>query len=267
MSNLQLGELIGQGRTADIHAWEDDKTVIKLYQDWFQLEWIHIEKARFQAVQGFGLPIPTVGEVTRESNRNGLILERINGMNMLDMLLQKPTLASSLAARLAKLQAELHAVNGQPDIPLLHQKLEEKIRAAKPLPDDLKTALIEKLHTMPHGNSICHGDFHPGNIVVTKDEAVIVDWLDCAYGNPIADVARSTILFLGGITGDDNLDPKTEELIHNFHQQYLNHYFAITKQDRAEYEQWLPIIAGARLDENIPALESWLLSEAEKINT
>lgn len=266
MSNTQLGELIAQGRTSDIYAWGNDQTVIKLYQDWFQLEWIRIEKARFQAVQGYGLPIPTVGEITRANDRNGLILERIDGTNMLDMLIQNPQLASSLAIRLANLQVELHAVDGQPDIPLLPQKLEGKILDAAPLPDDLKTALIDKLHTMPHGNSICHGDFHPGNIIVTEDGEVIVDWLDCAYGNPIADVARSTILFLGGITGNETPDPAVEELIHDTHQQYLAHYFAATQRDRAEYEQWLPIIAGARLNENIAALEPWLLSEAEKIN-
>ena len=46
MVEERLGKLIARGRMADIHAWEDDRTVIKLYYNWFQLEWIEAEATR-----------------------------------------------------------------------------------------------------------------------------------------------------------------------------------------------------------------------------
>ena len=266
MSNKQLGNLIDRGRTADIYAWKDDQTVVKLYHDWFQLEWIQEEAARSSAIQGLGLPAPKVGELVQVNGRNGLIFERIYGENMLALLTQKPELVSKFASRLATLHIKLHSVDAQPDIPLLHQKLESKIRQAAPLSDALKTALINRLHAMPDGRSVCHGDFHPGNIMVTthgEPREIIVDWNDCSFGNPLADVARSTILFLGGITGNETPNPAFA--FSTCHQQYLAHYFEVSQSDKDEYEQWLPIVAGARLNENITALEPWLLSEAKKI--
>lgn len=269
MLNKRLGNLIAKGRTADIHAWKDKQTVIKLYHDWFQLEWIQNEAARASEVQKLDFPIPKVGELIQVNGRNGLIFKRIYGQNMLAMLRQKPELVSKFASRLAELHIHLHTLNAQPDIPLQRQKLEHKIREATPLSDALKTALINRLIEMPDGQSVCHGDFHPGNVMVAMQEDasyVVVDWNDCSFGNPLADVARSTILFLGGITGNETPNLAFEQLVRTCHQQYLARYFELSSHDKDEYEQWLPIVAGARLNENITALESWLLSEAEKIN-
>lgn len=269
MPNKQLGAIVAQGRTADIHAWGDDQTVVKLYHDWFQLAWIREEAERMHAVQELDFPIPKVGELVRVNGRNGLIFERIDGENMLALMMKKPELATELASRLAALQLRLHRLTDQPAIPNQRQKLESKIRQAAPLSHTLKTALIDKLHQMPDGQSVCHGDFHPGNIIVTAQNdggEVVVDWNDCTFGNPLADVARSTILFLGGITGNETPNPSFEASVRHCHEQYLTHYFANRTHDRAEYEQWLPIVAGARLNENISVLEPWLLSEAEKID-
>lgn len=269
MSNNLLGNLIAKGRTADIHAWKDDQTIMKLYHNWFQIEGIRDEADRVGEIQKLDIPIPKVGELHQVNGRNGLTFERVYGENMLALLRQKPELVSTLASRLADLHIRLHSLNAQPDIPLQRQRLEDKIRQAAPLSESLKTALINKLYKMPDGHSVCHGDFHPGNIIVVPQEdttEVIVDWFDCSLGNPLADVARSTILFLGGITGNQTHDNTFEKVVRKCHQQYLLRYFELSLHEKDEYEQWLPIVAGARLNENISALEPWLLSEAEKIN-
>ncbi|MEM9777085.1 MAG: hypothetical protein AAF902_21075, partial [Chloroflexota bacterium] len=56
-----------------------------------------------------------------------------------------------------------------------------------------------------------------------------------------------------------------------FHDHYLYRYLELYSADeaeqaaaRAEYEQWLPIIAGARLCEGITTLEAWLLEMVQR---
>ena len=46
---------------------------------------------------------------------------------------------------------------------------------------------------MPEGE-LCHGDFHPLNIIGPIGQEVLVDWLDATRGDPAAYVCRSFVL-------------------------------------------------------------------------
>ena len=50
-----------------------------------------------------------------------------------------------------------------------------------------------------------------------------------------------------------------------FHGTYLREYFRLRPGGKDEYQRWLPIVAGARLNEEIPELEEWLVMQAEKL--
>ena len=270
MTNKTLGEIVALGRTSDIHAWGDNQ-VVKLYHNWFQFEWIKNEAKRTAVINQLPLASPKVGELLKLNGRNGLVFERLYGKNMLELVQADPTLISDFANRVATLQLEMHQLDQQPAIRRQKDKLEENLGRPSPLPDNYKAILLEQLRNMPDGESLCHGDFHPGNIVVTAERDVIVDWNDCSIGNPLADLARSTILFIGGITGNEEPNPDFEAQVTKFHDLYLDRYFELyapNEADRAaakaEYEAWIPIIAGARLCEGITSLEPWLLSVATK---
>jgi aminoglycoside phosphotransferase (APT) family kinase protein len=47
---------------------------------------------------------------------------------------------------------------------------------------------------LPDGDRLCHGDFHPGNIMKTGDRHVIIDWSNVAAGDPTADHARANLM-------------------------------------------------------------------------
>jgi hypothetical protein len=46
----------------------------------------------------------------------------------------------------------------------------------------------------------------------------------------------------------------------------LKYYFNLRPGGENEYRHWLPIVAAARLSENIPELETWLIRKATIIN-
>jgi hypothetical protein len=50
-----------------------------------------------------------------------------------------------------------------------------------------------------------------------------------------------------------------------FHSIYLRTYFQLRPGGEAEYRRWFPIVAAARLSENMPELENWLLKRAERL--
>ncbi|MEM9777616.1 MAG: aminoglycoside phosphotransferase family protein, partial [Chloroflexota bacterium] len=258
MRNKELGDIVARGRTADIHTWGEGQ-VVKLYHDWFLLPWIKNEASRTAVINQLPLPVPKVGELLEINGRNGLEFEHLDGKNMLELLDEDSSLGANFAKRLAQLQIKMHRLDvDHIELRSQREKLVDNIGRAAPLSDEMKQMLLAQLEQLPDGQSLCHGDFHPGNIVVAAGQEYIVDWNDCSLGNPLADLARSTILFIGGITGNEEPNPEFEALVTAFHDHYLYRYLELYSADeaeqaaaRAEYEQWLPIIAGARLCEGI----------------
>jgi aminoglycoside phosphotransferase (APT) family kinase protein len=111
---------------------------------------------------------------------------------------------------------------------------------------------------------LCHGDFHPGNILMTQQGEVVIDWIDSALGNPLADLARTTIIVLGAIETNQIRNPLIKQFVRLFHKLYLRQYFSLHAGGEYEYSLWLPIVAAARLSENITELEKWLIGQVEK---
>lgn len=264
MKEISLDPPFARGRTADVYVW-DDGHVLKLFHNWFDLEGIEYEQRIARAVHASGVRTPAVGDVVQVQGRNGLIYERVTGESMLTILGRKPWKVFAYARALAQLHLQMHECSFEAAVPAQKPRLRNKIDHAVPLPASLKSDLLAALDAMPEGNCICHGDFHPDNVLVSGNDIVIIDWIDASRGNPLADVARTSIIALGVAETARTLGKLQRAFIKIFHSAYLKHYFRPHPQRIQEYYHWLPIMAGARLSENIPELEAWLVAQAQKI--
>ena len=97
---------------------------------------------------------------------------------------------------------------------------------------------------------LCHGDYNPSNVIITKDGTpYVIDWAHATQGNAAADVARTYLLFY--LQGKNELGDK-----------YLKLF--CKKSDTAiQYVQkWIPIVAASRLvkapDEEKEFLKRWI---------
>jgi Ser/Thr protein kinase RdoA (MazF antagonist) len=260
--NRDLGRPIAYGRTAEIYPWQEGE-VLKLFYDWFELGDIEYEARIARAIHAGGLPIPAVGEIVRVNDRHGLVYQRVDGDPMWMNLFLKPWRVFQYARRTADLHAEMHASAIQADIPSQRQKLVSKIRHSETLPAQLRSKALAVLETMPGGDRLCHGDFHPGNILMTAQGEIIIDWIDASRGNPLADLARTSILALGAVNCQIQ-NSVQKVFMRIFHAAYIRDYFKRCPGGEDEYKCWLPIVAAARLSEKIPELEKWLIARVEK---
>ena len=263
MKSISINKAIAHGRTADVYAW-DEGYVLKLFHNWFELKDIEYELKIARAVHANGVKTPAVKELVQVDGRNGLIYERANGESMLTTFQHKPWKVFEYARILAKLHANMHDCVFEADVPPQHAKLKFKINHAQALPGSLTTHLLNALDTLPKGDRVCHGDFHPANVLLSGNEATVIDWIDASRGNPLADVARTSIITLGAIATPQISNPMLKIFINIFHSTYLREYFRLRPHDKNEYRRWFPIVAGARLSENIPELEKWLIQQAGK---
>ena len=265
MKALSLDKPIAHGRTADVYDW-DDGHILKLFHTWFELPNIEYEFRIAQAVHSSGVRAPAAKELLQVQGRNGLIYERVAGESMLDAFQRKPWRVSKYSRILARLHAQMHeCVFEAREIPLQRKRLQNKINHADALSASLKASLLKSLQALPDGDRVCHGDFHPANVLILRDDARVIDWMDASRGNPLADVARTSIIFLGSAATKEVPNLLLKVFIKIAHTAYLREYFRLRPDGADEYRHWLPIVAGARLSEGIPELERWLLKQAETV--
>lgn len=169
------------------------------------------------------------------------------------------------ARRLANIHAQMHDCVFNADVPAQCRKLENKIKAADALPTSLKTALLKALESMPVGDRVCHGDFHPANVLLTEKDARVINWIDASRVNPLADVTRTTVILLGSAGSSQTPNIFIKLYIKIAHATYLREYFRLRPGGQDEYYRRLPIAAAARLTEGMPELEKWLVEQEGKI--
>jgi uncharacterized protein (TIGR02172 family) len=265
---------IARGRTAEIYAWESGK-VLKVYQPGFSQAEAAYEANIATKVQESGIACPRFYEMTEFQGRPALVYERIDGATMAELALKGPWRVPQLARRMAKLHRQMHAPLINADLPLQRERFTHRIETSDIIPADLKKSLLEKLATLPDDRRLCHGDFHPGNIMSPNGRDLTIDWIDASVGHPLADVARTSVLLLGIEATVGN--PFIRWIVTWFHDLYLREYFApaphiprsSTENGGSEgskiYRAFLPIVAAARLAEGIPELQDWLLEQALQV--
>lgn len=254
-----IGPKIATGRTAEVFLWNDNQ-VIKLFQEGISVEMAGYEAKVASAVYNSKLPVPDVGEIVRIDNRVGLVFQRIKGISMLETFEKMPWKLIHFAHQLAELHFKVHS-RIVPDLPSQLQRFKDKIRSVEVLSEDLKKKILLLLCEMPDDNCLCHGDFHPGNILLTTHGPIIIDWMDTTKGNPLADVARTSLLACEAFLPKDMpsrlLFLVTRRLIDRI---YLKRYFKLNPKNREQFRIWLTINAAARLAENIIEEQDRLIS-------
>ena len=248
---MPQASLIGQGRIAEIYAWDNDR-VLKLFREWCPLDWVDYEARIARAVYATGVRAPAVGEIIELDGRRGIIYERVYGPSMMQQLATKPWTFLQAAPLLAELHVAMHACLA-PELPSLRRRLADKIQAAVPLSPGLKEAALNALDRLPDDNFLCHGDFHPDNVLMSQQGPVIIDWPDATRGHPLADVARSRLLMqVGGLSPGTTQRWLIQSLRAMFRTLYLRRYFELRPASREQLAAWQLPVAAARLSEDIP---------------
>ncbi|HSL42876.1 MAG TPA: aminoglycoside phosphotransferase family protein [Anaerolineales bacterium] len=241
---------IAEGRTAEIFLW-DDRHVLKLYRDWCPPDWVEYEARIARAIHAAGIPSPAAGEIVEVNGRRGLVYERLEGISMLQDMNARPWTLWKHARSLAELQVKVHQ-QSIPGLPIYKERLGYDIRNAQHLSEDLQDKALALLDALPEGKSVCHGDYHPGNVLLTKNGPVVIDWMTACTGSPWTDAARtSLILSIGARAAGKQVNPMIRMAIRLYHRTYINQYCAHMSKGSNELQRWMPVIAAARLSENI----------------
>jgi len=245
-------ELIAQGNTAEVYALGDK--VLKLFRSAYSRESVRYEYEQAKMVQAHFVKTPQVFDLIEMEGRFGITYERIDGGSMLLAILQSAAGIDQYAEDLVKLHLEMHKNQLEIDAGLrVKDKLTADIEQVHDLSDAIKTRVIKRLPALPDGQSLCHFDFHPDNIILTADGPVIIDWVTVCIGDPCADVARTYLLirYAKPKHADSDQQDELRSAQEYFAETYLKFYLKGAGIRREAVEQWLLPVATARLSEEI----------------
>ena len=107
--------------------------------------------------------------------------------------------------------------------------------------------LHTRLNAMHDHIKVCHGDFHPSNVIVDKDGRLhVIDWSHATQGNGSADAARTFLLFK--LEGKDD-----------WAELYLKMFCDMNDVARQYVSQWMPIVAASQLVKHKPEEKDFLM--------
>jgi len=233
--NETIGRLLAAGNVAEVFEW--GSRVVKLYRSSARKPTAFGEAAIHAAVEAMALPVPAVWGVLEVGGRWGIVFDRVKERSFAERMREDASLIPECLQALARLHARIH---GQPARQLgsLKSRLVTNIAGTGLLDEPLKQILLGGLAGMPDGDRLCHGDFHPINVLGQSSLPMVIDWPDACCGDPAADVCRSYLLLK--LHAEDIAEP------------YLDAYCNITDMPRASILEWLPYVAAARLAEDVP---------------
>jgi aminoglycoside phosphotransferase (APT) family kinase protein len=196
------------------------------------------------AVESLGLPVPTVWSVQQIDGRWGIVFDRLSGVSFVEQMRSDAAAIPQYLEILARLHTRIHAHTAN-QFSSLKGWLASSITRAMPLDEPRKQILLNGLKDMPDGDRLCHGDFHPMNVLGEASQPMVIDWPNAWRGDPAGDVCRSYLI--SKLHADEIAEP------------YLDAYCRAAGVPRHSVLDWLAYVAAARLAEDVPGEQHRLL--------
>jgi hypothetical protein len=171
-----LGEKIGEGAYADVHAWAPGQ-VLKLFKAGFQRRHSWWEARMTRAAFAAGAPAPEVFDEVTLEGRFGVVLQRLDGPTLLQLSRSGAMTPEQTGAVLAALAISVHKIASPPDVLSLRDTMAGSSRLSGGMvPEHVATGILTLIERLAPGDGLCHGDLYPGNVIITAEGPRLIDW-------------------------------------------------------------------------------------------
>jgi Predicted aminoglycoside phosphotransferase len=234
---------IGEGVTAEIFEIDPD-TIMKLYKPLFshiaeKEKFVETEYEIMNTLLNYPVRIPKPIEAKIEGARNGYTMERLKGYSLMKLIEENIFAYELYAIFFGKLHSNLNKIDleGNNDFSDTKERLYGIISSNAHMLGGYYKRVISLFDEFPTSKSLCHNDFHLGNVVVGNNKAWVVDWDGAGKGDYHGDIAR-TVMTIRYCPPNIILGPKTWRVRENFIKKYLNSYNENIKIDYELLLKW-----------------------------
>lgn len=234
---------LGTGRTAEAFLTEDGR-VLKLFYAGYPQESVEKELRNAGMVDALGVPAPRCFGSVEMDGRVGIVYERAAGESLLSDLLRTGD-AEGCARVMAELHGKLLACELPGEALDTREFLRREIQWNRKLPEERKAEALARLDALPGGRALCHGDFHPDNVLVDGEKAMVIDWMNLSRGDATFDVAQTWFLL-----ACSPLPPDVQgaEGFAQMRERLADEYLKRMGVEKKCIEEWLPVIRASRFE-------------------
>lgn len=251
---ITLGKLLSTGGACNVYELEKGK-LIKLYFHGYDINSVKWEYDKTLNARKNSLSAPHVFDIIEYNGRFGIIMERINGKTLMDImfeyimysksnsfdeLFKSPEILGNIQET-ARLLYKVHSVYTDL-IDTIESSLIRSVHNNQFLSDTEKRIVNEKIGQLPKRKSVCHGDPNPGNIIKNGESFTFIDWVNAGTGHPFYDLTQYVLMnryveFPSGMP--DKIVKLVDENKEKINDAFLSEYFKLSGMDKTGIDDWI----------------------------
>ena len=201
-------ECTGKGGNGAVYRL-DAETIVKVYYGSTEtLEKIQASRRSAQKLMAYGIPVAIAFDVVQVGEDYGLVYELLDCKTVGELIHDDPTTTAYWAHEASEILKLLHATE-VPDgtFPDARDSGHRWVEVSKDVLNEEQQARLHRIYdNMPVRNTLVHGDYHVGNMMVQHGEIVLIDTDDVAQGDPIFDMAGISLTFENITTDEMSLE-------------------------------------------------------------
>ena len=230
-------------------VYKDGDRAIKLFLSAREKAAAFREGSRLVQAESLGLPVPTLREITGVEGGWAIVTDFIEGKTMAQVLLEDPEQTEACMDLFLSAQEDIFS-RRCPDLPSFSEQARRALLAAD-LSETMREKLLSLVWQLPQEDTVCHGEFEPSNVLLTRDGGVcLLDWSEATRGPRKADMAWTWLL-----------------LRMNGFARAAKRYRAASRcmgdLDEDEFDRWAALAAAVHLSGANARRRSFLLSYVE----
>ncbi|HYH02387.1 MAG TPA: phosphotransferase, partial [Bacillota bacterium] len=197
-----------------------------------------------RAIVNMDFAKPKAYEMIVCEDRNGIVYDTVDGESLLDWV-RKTGDVKGCAVYMSKLHKAI-VRNRVRNVSNYKEFLRYYIAKAPSFAPKKQTEVLQMLDKFPDGHTLCHGDFHPGNIFIAGGHTTVIDFMNICQGDFLYDVART--VFLVEYT-PVSTEEKDRELLLQLKKTLVDLYLIQMNVTREIIQEYLSVITAARMGE------------------
>ena len=179
-------EVIGDGFFSTVYRLDKD-TIIKVFNKAKDVEGIESELKLAKEAFVLGIPTAISFDIVRVDDNYGVRFEMLDCMSLQNMIIKYPERMNELLDKYASLLKKMNTTECfNPEIPNIKGSFLGKAERIKGLiPDGRYEQIVKMVNALPDRKTLIHGDCHIKNIMVQKDDLILIDMDSLSVGYPI----------------------------------------------------------------------------------